>query len=142
MYIGVCQLFCKHWKSFQHNNNTFSCGGEDSCKEGILTCRSGDPCEIRCDGKAGCAAGAVINADTATDVTIICGKDDGCKDEIDIKCGTGACELHCNGGTSCESWGDIDVRRSTSFECIGDCPPEVPESSIDPIPRLLWTRYV
>eukprot|EP01084_Bolivina_argentea_P229398 387192_1 len=110
------------------NQCILDCGGEDSCKEHILTCRGGDPCEIRCDGKASCSSGVVINANTATDVTIICGPDDGCKDEIDIKCGIGHCELHCNGGTSCESWGNIDVTRSTSFECIGDCPPEIPDA--------------
>ena len=119
---------------------------EDICKEKRLNCRAGDPCEIRCDAKATCSAGTIIDASASTDVTIICDGDDACKDDINIKCGTGNCQLQCQGRTSCIDWGKIDVSKSKSFQCIGNCPQSLPSPFIrteSPTsnPTTMPTRY-
>merc|ERR1712176_113493 len=108
------------------------CGREDICKEERLYCRAGTPCEILCDAKATCSSGTILYADTATDVTLLCGAEDSCKD-IRVSCGTGDCKLECDGSKSCIDWGSIDVSSSTSWQCIGNCPKNIP-AQFSPIP--------
>ena len=110
----------------------FSCGIEDVCKEEMLFCRAGDPCIIRCDAKAACSAGTTIHAELASDVLVVCRSEDSCKDDIRVVCGTGQCTLQCDGDKSCHQWGSIDVATASAFECIGDCPDDVPAPFVAP----------
>eukprot|EP01083_Nonionella_stella_P078995 216499_1 len=140
LFVGISTLYCINSEIItcdgdcacssqaRHAGLTciLDCGGIDRCKGHTLTCRAGDPCEIHCNGKATCSSGTIINAGTATDVSILCAAEDACKSAIDITCGTGHCYLECHDSTSCENWGDLDPSRSQSFKCLGQCPSAVP----------------
>eukprot|EP01084_Bolivina_argentea_P099374 178643_1 len=120
---------CKCSNSISDETCILDCSRQpDTCKDSSLTCRSGDPCIIKCENVATCEDGTIINAQTATDVTIICSGSDACKTDINILCGTGNCHLQCLTSTSCIDWGHIDVTYATSFTCSGGyCPTSIPQ---------------
>eukprot|EP00485_Elphidium_margaritaceum_P019237 CAMPEP_0202733678 /NCGR_PEP_ID=MMETSP1385-20130828/188291_1 /ASSEMBLY_ACC=CAM_ASM_000861 /TAXON_ID=933848 /ORGANISM="Elphidium margaritaceum" /LENGTH=806 /DNA_ID=CAMNT_0049400017 /DNA_START=1 /DNA_END=2421 /DNA_ORIENTATION=- len=107
---------------------TLKCAFPDICKEQSVLCRTGDACEVICDGKSSCSSGTVIDGHAASDVTVRCNAEDACKQDSTISCGSGHCQLFCAHRTSCEDIGDIDVSRALSFHCYGYCPSTVPAS--------------
>ena len=111
---------------------TLDCSAEDSCdgsQQSTLTCRSGAPCEILCEGEGSCQS-VYINASLATDVYVNCGVENACTNGISdvhisqIRCGTGFCEINCveNACINAIVFQD-DFRNVTGFECspIANC---------------------
>ena len=135
--IAVCYIHkIINVHTIQHN----SCDEADICKSQKLACRAGDACEIHCSGRASCSDGTIIDATTATDVTINCLATDSCKTDIKIKCGTGHCNLNCNDPKACIDWGFIDYSTSSSFQCTGHCTDEhIPKFIPNPTtsPRMI-----
>eukprot|EP01083_Nonionella_stella_P013619 38306_1 len=93
------------------------CNTADICKGQTLNCRENEPCQIILY-----SSNSTINANRATDVTIICSAPNSCTQAVKIQCGTGHCVLQCAAQNSCTDLGSIDSSLSTSFECIGECP--------------------
>eukprot|EP01083_Nonionella_stella_P051348 136306_1 len=118
--IVDCEGNCACPTTVSDTTCTLNCDGKDRCKDAKLKCRTGDPCEIRCNGESSCEGNSVIDASGATDVTVSCIGTNACKGNTKINCGTASCSLSCDDSTSCEG-SNINTGAATRFSCTGLC---------------------
>jgi len=103
---------------------TLDCSGMDNCHNNAacdyagfqLNCKTGYTCSVLCPDDSSCE-NTIINAVSATDVTVDCNGDSQSCKRITITSGTGSLDVDCGDGASSISLGcrlaSIDATAST-----------------------------
>eukprot|EP01084_Bolivina_argentea_P076456 138560_1 len=143
-----------------------NCSGQDDCAGDTITCTDDFKCVLTCDGYDSCM-NAVLNAETATSLTVNCGEENefglvadcwnlhinaqsvtnvavncfgngrSCE-QMTLNCGTGTCQIICHSGNCANVV--IDASLSSQYICVGDGCNNVRLTSANPTTMNPTTR--